>query len=87
MTRVLWAMMLWIGVASAADITVTIDNTAPRRDETGAIIDDPAVRTEFVKLGLTPVQSPAPNELKRFIETEITRWGRIVKQADLMGLQ
>src|SRR4051812_37273265 len=39
MLSFLWAMMAWIGLATAADVTVTIDNTAPRRDETGAVID------------------------------------------------
>jgi tripartite-type tricarboxylate transporter receptor subunit TctC len=31
------------------------------------------------------VVSPPPKELKRFLERETTRWGRIVHQAGLAG--
>ena len=55
--------------------------------EVGAIISDPEVRAEFTKLGLLPAQSPPPEELKRFVAAEITRWGDIVKKAGLMGSQ
>jgi tripartite-type tricarboxylate transporter receptor subunit TctC len=55
--------------------------------EVGAIIGDPEVRAEFTRLGLLPVQSPPPDELKRFVAAEITRWGDIVKKAGLVGSQ
>jgi tripartite-type tricarboxylate transporter receptor subunit TctC len=55
--------------------------------ETRAIIADPEVRRELVNFGLLPVQSPPPDELKRFVPAEIARWGEIVKKAGLAGSQ
>jgi tripartite-type tricarboxylate transporter receptor subunit TctC len=55
--------------------------------EVRAIIDDPQVRTELTRLGLLPVQSPPPDELRRFIVAEIARWGDIVKSAGMAGSQ
>jgi tripartite-type tricarboxylate transporter receptor subunit TctC len=55
--------------------------------ETKAIIGDPQVRTEFTRLGLVPVTSPPPDELKRFVAAEILRWGDVVKKAGLAGTQ
>ena len=40
-----------------------------------AIIGDPEVRAELTRLGLLPVQSPPPDELRRFVAAEIVRWG------------
>jgi tripartite-type tricarboxylate transporter receptor subunit TctC len=51
--------------------------------EVRAMIADPAVRQEFIRLGMLPVQSPRPGELKGFIEGEIARWGALVRQAGL----
>jgi tripartite-type tricarboxylate transporter receptor subunit TctC len=53
--------------------------------ELRAIIAEPEVRQEFVRLGLVPVNSPPPGELKGFVRTEIARWGEAVKKAGLVG--
>src|SRR4029078_1355850 len=53
--------------------------------EVRAITGDPAVRRELSNLGLLPVQSPPPDELKGFIAAEITRWGDIARKAGLAG--
>jgi tripartite-type tricarboxylate transporter receptor subunit TctC len=55
--------------------------------EVTAVIADPEVRREFVKLGLVPVQSPPPEALPDFMRSEIERWGEIVKRAGLAGSQ
>ena len=55
--------------------------------EVRAITGDPEVRRELSNLGLLPVQSPPPDELKGFIAAEITRWGDIVRKAGLAGSQ
>ena len=46
---------------------------------------DPAMRKQFDALGLLPVSSPSPAELKSFVHSEIARWGTIVKKAGLEG--
>jgi tripartite-type tricarboxylate transporter receptor subunit TctC len=55
--------------------------------EVSAVIADPEVRREFVKLGLVPVQSPPPEALPGFVRSEIALWGGIVKKAGLAGSQ
>ena len=49
------------------------------------IMSDPAVTETLVKDGALPQVSPTPEEMKRFIESEIVRWGKVVEQAGLAG--
>ena len=49
------------------------------------IAEDGAVRQEFNKLGLVLVSSPPPDELKRFVASEIVRQGELVRKAGLAG--
>jgi tripartite-type tricarboxylate transporter receptor subunit TctC len=49
------------------------------------IMDDPAVTEALVKDGAIPQASPPPVELKRFVESEIVRWGKVIEQAGLAG--
>jgi tripartite-type tricarboxylate transporter receptor subunit TctC len=53
--------------------------------ELRAIVADASVQKEFVRLGLVPVDSVPPEELKRFVEAEIVRWGGIVRDSGLAG--
>ena len=55
--------------------------------EVGAIIGDPEVRAELTRLGLLPVASPPPEELRRFVAAEIVRWGEIVRKAGMTGAE
>ncbi|OGA00816.1 MAG: hypothetical protein A3H35_15855 [Betaproteobacteria bacterium RIFCSPLOWO2_02_FULL_62_17] len=49
------------------------------------IAEDAAVRQEFNKLGLVLVSSPPPDELRRFVQSEIVRQGELVRKAGLAG--
>src|SRR6266849_9148816 len=50
------------------------------------VLREADVREEFIKRqGLIPVTSPPPDELKRFVESEIARLGDIVRNAGLAG--
>ena len=53
--------------------------------ELRSITEDPATRQEFIRLGLIPVSSPSPDELKSFMQSEIVRWGDLVRKAGLAG--
>ncbi len=56
--------------------------------ELRTITESPDVRDEFSRLGLLPIASPpAQAELRPFIQSEMARWGAIVKQAGLAGAQ
>ena len=48
------------------------------------ILNEADVRDEFIRRqGLIPVDSPAPDQLRRFVESEIARFGEIVRKAGL----
>jgi tripartite-type tricarboxylate transporter receptor subunit TctC len=52
-----------------------------------AAIALPEVRQQIIKLGLIPGGASSPEELQRFINSEITRWGKVVTQAGLAGTE
>ncbi len=45
----------------------------------------PEVQQHIIRLGMIPGGSASPDELARFIASEITRWGKVVQQAGLAG--
>jgi tripartite-type tricarboxylate transporter receptor subunit TctC len=49
------------------------------------LMAEPAVRQKFVDLGNIPLVSPSPDELRRYVKSEIGRWGKVVTQAGLAG--
>ena len=73
-----WFML----VAPAKTPSDIIDKLAT---EVRAITADMQLRQEFSQLGLVSVRSPEPDELKRFVQSEIARWGEIVRKAGLAG--
>jgi tripartite-type tricarboxylate transporter receptor subunit TctC len=55
--------------------------------ELRAIVAEPAVNKEFVRRGLLPIESGTPEELKKFVKSEIVRWGDVVRKAGVAGMQ
>jgi tripartite-type tricarboxylate transporter receptor subunit TctC len=49
------------------------------------IMAEPAVQQKFIDLGNIPLVSPPPDELRRYVKSEIVRWGKVVTQAGLAG--
>jgi tripartite-type tricarboxylate transporter receptor subunit TctC len=47
----------------------------------------PDVQQQIIKLGMIPGAAASPAELKRFIDSEIARWGKVVTQAGLAGTE
>jgi tripartite-type tricarboxylate transporter receptor subunit TctC len=45
------------------------------------------IRDRMILLGMVPQSSPPPERLQDFIDTEILRWGKVVKAAGLMGTE
>jgi tripartite-type tricarboxylate transporter receptor subunit TctC len=46
-------------------------------------LDD--VHRQTILLGLIPGSASSPEELARFINSEIERWGKVIQQAGLAG--
>jgi tripartite-type tricarboxylate transporter receptor subunit TctC len=47
----------------------------------------PDVQQQIIKLGMIPGSTSSPEELERFIASEIARWGKVVTQAGLAGTE
>jgi len=71
----IWYALL--GPAGLPRPVVTLLNT-----ELSAILNDPEVRAGLLKQGLNPLTG-APAELARLIDTDLERWGRLVREAGI----
>jgi tripartite-type tricarboxylate transporter receptor subunit TctC len=75
--------------ASWHTVTTTANVPKPIVDKLYAnireIMSDPSVTDALIKDGALPQVSPSPDEMKRFVESEIVRWGKVIEQAGLAG--
>jgi tripartite-type tricarboxylate transporter receptor subunit TctC len=75
--------------ASWHTVTTTANVPKPIVDKLAAnirdIMSDASVTDALVKDGALPQVSPSPEEMKRFVESEIVRWGKVIEQAGLAG--
>jgi tripartite-type tricarboxylate transporter receptor subunit TctC len=55
--------------------------------EIRAIMSDNEVQTLLSNDGAIPQLSPSPEELRRFVDSEIVRWGEVVTKAGLAGTE
>jgi len=55
--------------------------------ELKTVMASPDVQEQLAKIGMIPIVSPSPEDLQNFISTEVARWGRIVQQAGIAGMQ
>ena len=55
--------------------------------EAKAIVAQPDVQQRLVSMGVIPLDSAPPEELQRYIKSEMVRWGKVVQQAGLAGSQ
>jgi tripartite-type tricarboxylate transporter receptor subunit TctC len=76
--------------ASAWTMIVVPAKTPPEivkrlHTELNSIVGMPDIQQRMVKLGVVPVISPPPEDLQRFINSEIIRWAKVVQQAGIAG--
>jgi len=55
--------------------------------EMKAIMATPELAERINRMGMTPVDSPSVDELRKFVASENARWGRIVRDAGIAGSQ
>jgi tripartite-type tricarboxylate transporter receptor subunit TctC len=79
------AATTWFMLVAAAGTPESIVATLHR--EVRAIMAAPEARQELLRLGILPVSSAPPDELKRFVAAEIVRVGDVVRAAGLAGTQ
>jgi tripartite-type tricarboxylate transporter receptor subunit TctC len=51
------------------------------------ILESPEVQDQILKLGMLPAPNPSREKLQPFINSEMERWGNIVRQVGLAGTQ
>jgi tripartite-type tricarboxylate transporter receptor subunit TctC len=51
------------------------------------IVASPEVQKQFIAIGNIPLSSPPPEELQRYVRTEIVRWGQVVEKAGIARSQ
>jgi tripartite-type tricarboxylate transporter receptor subunit TctC len=56
-------------------------------DAVRALEDQPDVRARIIQLGMVPKLSSPSDKLQSFIDSEIERWGKVVRQAGLAGTE
>jgi tripartite-type tricarboxylate transporter receptor subunit TctC len=45
----------------------------------------PGFQQQVERLGMIPISSPSPEELQRFVQSEIGRWGKVAERAGIAG--
>lgn len=75
-----WQMIL--APAKTPQTTVSYLNS-----NINAIVQSPEISDSITKLGLIPDGKGNPEELRKFCEAEITRWGDVLRQAGIAGTQ
>jgi len=53
--------------------------------ELKAVVASPEVQAQLAKIGMIPIDSPTPEALRSFIDSEVARWSKIVQQAGIAG--
>jgi tripartite-type tricarboxylate transporter receptor subunit TctC len=51
------------------------------------ILETPEFKQQVVTLGLNPIVSPNPDELKTYLAAEVRRWGDVVRQVGIAGAE
>jgi tripartite-type tricarboxylate transporter receptor subunit TctC len=73
----------WTMIVAPAKTPTEIVNRL--HTELSSIVGLPDIQQRMVKLGVIPVISPPPQDLQRFINSEIVRWAKVVHQAGIAG--
>jgi tripartite-type tricarboxylate transporter receptor subunit TctC len=71
---------VWHGVGGPKGTAADIINKLNR--EIGAVIADPAVKTQLAGLGAEPMPM-SPGEFGKFVTEEVKKWAKVVKLAGL----
>jgi tripartite-type tricarboxylate transporter receptor subunit TctC len=75
----------WHSISTAAGVPKDIvDKLA---GEIREAMKDPEVQNILANEGAVPQVSPPPEEFKKFVDSEIVRWGKLVEKAGILHSQ
>jgi tripartite-type tricarboxylate transporter receptor subunit TctC len=77
--------IVWIMIVTPAKTPPAIVHKLS--DELKRIVALPDVRRAIAELGVVPIDSPAPAELRKFIKAEMAHWSTVLKRVGLAGSQ
>ncbi len=75
----------WGMIVAPAHTPAPIVNKLAKAVDAAAHNSD--VRSRVVLLGMVPKDSPPPDKLQAFIDSEMERWGKVVQAAELAGTE
>ena len=75
----------WLMVATRAGTPPAILNKL--HFELKSVLAEPDAQQHIRNSGLIPVDSPPPEELARYVQSEIARWRTVVQQAGVAGIE
>ena len=75
----------WHSISTAAGVPKEIVDKLAK--EIRAVMDEPDVKQLLSNEGAIPQVSPSPEEFKKFVDSEIVRWGKLVEQAGILHSQ
>ena len=56
-------------------------------DEFKRISTSPDFKVQVERMGLLAIDSPPPDELKKYLDREIASWGQLVKDVGIAGTE
>jgi tripartite-type tricarboxylate transporter receptor subunit TctC len=75
----------WVMLAAPANTRDEIVNKL--HAEVKAIVATPELQEQLTRLGVTPIESARPEQLRGFVDAEIVRWKEVVDRAGIAGTQ
>jgi tripartite-type tricarboxylate transporter receptor subunit TctC len=71
-----------MAIAPAGTPPAVVEKIAAAFREVSAM---PEIKEKIATIGLTPLESPPPAELRKFLDTEITTWVKFIEQIGIAG--
>ena len=75
----------WLMVVTRAGLPPDILNKL--HGELKGVLAQPEIKQQIARFGMIPVDSPPPEELRRYVGSETVRWSKIVRQAGAAGIE
>src|SRR5207253_1613659 len=71
----------WFMIAAPGETPAPIVDKLHR--ELKSILATADMRDQIVKLSLLPMEDPPVEDMRKFVASEVTRWGKVVEQAGI----
>ena len=73
----------WFMIAAPGETPVPVVDRL--HAELKSVLASADMKEQIVKLSLLPMDDPSVNDMRKFVASEVTRWGKVVQQAGIAG--